>query len=46
VTGMMAVANHCRSLNRDREARAWAMEVLRLDRNHSEARSLVDQVKP
>ncbi len=46
VSGMMAVANHCRSLNRDREARAWAMEVLRLDRNHSEARSLVDQVKP
>jgi tetratricopeptide (TPR) repeat protein len=46
VTGMMAVANLCRTLNRDREARAWAMEVLRLDRNHSEARSLVDQVKP
>lgn len=44
--GMMAVAKLCRSLNRDREARAWAMEVLRLDRDHAEARLLVDQVKP
>ncbi len=46
VTGMMDVARLCRSLSRNQESVAWALEVLKLDRKHAEARAIVDQVKP